>query len=115
MKEKINAYFLQVKHLADSMVRAQNMLDLIKTEHGENCRSSEPGNNEITLDEVLDRFYAMKECHYVKSLLEQYVDNGTFELPDQKKDTFQRLDCFIDIKAVLMDLLPVKKEGKQVV
>lgn len=115
MKEKINAYFLQVQHLADPMVRAQIMLDLFNTEHGENCKSTEVVNSETTLDEALDRFYALKECLYVKTLLEHYVENGTFDLPGQKLDTFQRLDRFKHIKSVLTELLPVKSNDKQVV
>lgn len=115
MKEKISAYFLQVRHLVDPMVRAQIMLDMFNTEHGENCKATEVVNSEATLDEALDRFFKIKECQYVKLLLEQYVDCGTFELPPQKSDTFQRLDRFKEIKSVLTELLPVKSEDKEIV
>lgn len=112
MKEKISAYFMQVQHLVDPMVKAQIMLDLFIAEHGKKCNSINRDHRAEDLDEALNRFYELKECHYVRSLLEQYVENGTFELPVGMQDTVQRLDRFKMLKSLLTELLPVRTEEK---
>lgn len=112
MKEKISAYFMQVQHLVDPIVQAQIMLDLFIAEHGKKCNSISHDHKAEDLDEALNRFYESKECRYVQSLLEQYVENGTFELPVAKQDTVQRLDRFKMLKSLLTELFPVRVEVK---
>lgn len=113
MKEKISAYYLQVQHLADPMMQAQIMLDLFTEEHGKECKTENTDHQSEDLDEALNRFYKAKECQYVRSLLEHYVEFGTFEIPVERQDIIQRLDRFREIKSTLMQLLPVREGEKQ--
>ncbi len=112
MIEKINAYYIQVQHLADPLVQAQIMLDLFTDEHGKKCKKIDFDHRSEDLDEALNRFYSTKECQYVRALLEYYVENGTFDLPVERQDIIQRLDRFKNIRALLIKLLPVKEEVK---
>jgi hypothetical protein len=105
MEEKIKDYFNRVIHHDTSTTRAQVMLDLIVADYDDICRPLE-GNSQVTdLDKALNRFFNIKECKYVRNLLENFIEHGNFKLPSELDDTVHRLDRFKNIKNLLEELL----------
>ncbi len=105
MEEKIKSYFNRVMHHHDIAMRAQAMLDIFNAEHDDICKPFDGGHELHDLDKALNRFFVIKECKYVKSLLEHFVQNSNFDLPPEKMDTVHRLDRFQNIRQLLVDLL----------
>lgn len=110
MEEKIKSYFNQVRHHHEITVRAQVMLDLFIAEYSEICKPYEGGHDLHNLDKALNRFFMLKECKYVKNLLEHFVQHGNFDLPAEKMDTVHRLDRFQSIRELLGELLQSDNE-----
>ncbi len=110
MEEKIKTYFNQVSHHHDIALRGQAMLDLFISEFAEIYKPYEGGHELHDLDKALNRFFMLKECKYVRSLLEHFVQHGNFDLPAEKMDTVHRLDRFQSIRKLLGELLLSENE-----
>lgn len=105
MEEKIRSYFNRVIHHDNTVMRAQVMLDLFMDDYADICKPLDGINQVNDLDKALVRFFKVKECKYLKSLLENYIEHGNFKLPPELDDTVHRLDQFKRIKSLLEELI----------
>jgi hypothetical protein len=105
MEEKIKSYFHRAQHHHIPKMRAQAILDLFTEDFSELCRPLSGGEDMQDLNHTLERFYTIKECKYLKCLLEHFVETENFDLPTDKCDTVYRLDRFRLIRNLLEEFL----------
>lgn len=106
MEKVISSYYNQVKHLTDDKVRANYMLELLTVEKDSILGFQDNNRKYDTLDEALERFYRLKEYRFTKTLLENYILTGNFDLALEKQDIVHRLDSFRRISDTLVRMFP---------
>lgn len=106
MDKILTNYYSKVKHLPDERVRASYLLELLTVEKDAILGFQDNNKRYDTLDEALDRFYRLKEYRFIRTLLENYLLNGNFELALEKQDIVHRLDNFKRICDTLSHFFP---------
>ena len=107
MEEKIRYYFgIAAANTNNNVDRAKYVSTMILGEYDHIINPCVIYKFDRTIEGALENYYLTKQVRYVQNLVENYVRQGNFILPDEKKEIVHRLDRFEALRKLLTELLP---------